>query len=418
MKQFLQKSTVKTTDGKTVCGIVTSLNDHAYVILWVTECDTKKNLNATWTFELCPSKEKELSESKTQLKNEIQCCCITIEKSEKGVKCFCGVSRFDKSLSIYDFSNEIDMSCDEKSKVKNIHPYLIHVTERKVIALEFFNFNKNEEPFAIAAADLQGDVTAYPLDNNMKKKRLLLGHTTSILTGIKIYNGFIYTSDRDRKVRVSFFPNTFEIDGYLLGHSDYISSFDICDNKCVTCSGDGSIRLWDCNTYEQVSLFDFSKDGSTNILSNVCMNPNGQLVAVVRLLGKEEPSDDSSSSIEILEESSMTMTNLQSISCPVTPLGLTFTSNTSLIVLALEPYYFLHYQLSKDEGILQVENISSISVPCQIISHLGNTSSIKMPRSNLLWSHLEGDTHCNQFWDNSGIQMKIERDVKKKKYNK
>jgi len=42
MKQFLQKSTVKTTDGKTVCGIVTSLNDHAYVILWVTECDTKK----------------------------------------------------------------------------------------------------------------------------------------------------------------------------------------------------------------------------------------------------------------------------------------------------------------------------------------------------------------------------------------
>jgi hypothetical protein len=53
--------------------------------------------------------------------------------------------------------------------------------------------------------------------------RLLLGHTmASMITGIHVFKDLLLTGDRHNKIRVSRFPESYEIDGYLRGQKVYV----------------------------------------------------------------------------------------------------------------------------------------------------------------------------------------------------
>jgi tRNA (guanine-N(7)-)-methyltransferase subunit TRM82 len=151
----------------------------------------------------------------------------------------------------------------------------------------------------IITGDLAGDAIAYPVPINKclasamstnptmaaaTTRRLLLGHTASILTGLNLVpssdstttkslndvpqkqqHQFILTADRDEKIRVSHFPETYMIHGYLLGHSSFISSMDAASScqedsdsqkrtLCITGSGDGTVRLWDYQVCKEVGM--------------------------------------------------------------------------------------------------------------------------------------------------------------------
>jgi tRNA (guanine-N(7)-)-methyltransferase subunit TRM82 len=108
---------------------------------------------------------------------------------------------------------------------------------------------------------MSGDAIAYPvIPQSISARRLLLGHTASILTGLNVASGLILTADRDEKVRVSAFPDTQLIRGYLLGHTSFISTMDVVVSTttehtlCVTGSGDGSVRLWDCVSCYEIAI--------------------------------------------------------------------------------------------------------------------------------------------------------------------
>jgi tRNA (guanine-N(7)-)-methyltransferase subunit TRM82 len=87
----------------------------------------------------------------------------------------------------------------------------------------------------------------------------------------------ILTADRDERVRASSFPNTHVVRGYLLGHESFVSTMDavyspsmvgVVGNEhrdadarggggigrtvCVTGSGDGTVRLWDCASFGMI----------------------------------------------------------------------------------------------------------------------------------------------------------------------
>ena len=58
---------------------------------------------------------------------------------------------------------------------------------------------------------------------------------------------YIITSDRDEKIRVSHYPNAYNIHCYCLGHTDFVTSIQIVpehDDTLVSASGDGTIRVW------------------------------------------------------------------------------------------------------------------------------------------------------------------------------
>jgi hypothetical protein len=144
----------------------------------------------------------------------------------------------------------------------------------------------SSESSGLAGADNARDVSS--------DCRLLLGHTASMLTGVRVVATHddsgrtkcrILTSDRDEKVRVSSFPDAFRIEGYLLGHDAFISALDVANDdtghgtpRCVTCSGDGTVRLWDLVQFQEVARYFPEND---LVPSRVAITSTGDTVAVI-----------------------------------------------------------------------------------------------------------------------------------------
>eukprot|EP00985_Skeletonema_marinoi_P026840 scaffold21198_cov80-Skeletonema_marinoi.AAC.1 len=168
--------------------------------------------------------------------------------------------------------SNIEGGSEETTKL--LYPSAIYNLPKRARSLAFTSVDDLQ---VIVAGDLSGDAIAFPVptdapsstcdENEAVKamstpKRLLLGHTASMLTGLSVVSNdqqqqFILTADRDEKVRISYFPETHIIHGYLLGHSSFISCMDAISNErslCLTASGDGTSRLWDYQTCKEVGM--------------------------------------------------------------------------------------------------------------------------------------------------------------------
>jgi WD40 repeat protein len=143
------------------------------------------------------------------------------------------------------------------------------VTAKRTVSLVFSNdTNQSDGSDLIILADKSGQVlawnTAQPTaststtpeteadadDDDDDKLPLLLGHC-SILTDMALVHrkSQLITSDRDEKIRVSAYPNTYNITSFLLGHTDYVAGFQSIDDETlgpliVSGGGDGTLRLW------------------------------------------------------------------------------------------------------------------------------------------------------------------------------
>jgi hypothetical protein len=248
--------------------------------------------------------------------HEIQAVCCTEIESQ----IWFAVSRENKTLALYSINVLPDETIMTKMKV---YPTITYSLPKRAKCLAFgtvpsSSSSSSASPcHAVITGDLAGDAIAYPIvlsgssttsststDSRTPQptiaRRLLLGHTASILTGLTVapstattmtiadgvqkkqqHHQFILTADRDEKIRVSYFPKTHIIHGFLLGHSAFISSMDATtssvldysssmaggstsgnqeDNAsqkrlptlCITGSGDGSVRLWDYQTCKEV----------------------------------------------------------------------------------------------------------------------------------------------------------------------
>ncbi|KAI9340877.1 WD40-repeat-containing domain protein [Obelidium mucronatum] len=119
----------------------------------------------------------------------------------------------------------------------------------------------------LIVADKFGDVYRIPLGSGNEKIKLLLGHCSLVTDMLLSHeNGFLVTSDRDEKIRVSLFPDTFEIDGFCLGHTGFITK--ICPvphrpAEIISGGGDGTLIIWNLGTHsevERLSIADFAPE--------------------------------------------------------------------------------------------------------------------------------------------------------------
>lgn len=100
----------------------------------------------------------------------------------------------------------------------------------------------------VLVADKSGDVLIY----NIKTEDLgtkLLGHLSLLLDVLQTPDSkFIITSDRDEKIKVSCYPNTYNIQSYCLGHKEFVKNIEILPHNekyLSSTSGDGLIKIWD-----------------------------------------------------------------------------------------------------------------------------------------------------------------------------
>lgn len=112
----------------------------------------------------------------------------------------------------------------------------------------------------IVVADKTGDV--YLFSNKQSDNEvLLLGHLSMLLDILITQDEkYIITTDRDEKIRVSLFPNSYNIVSYCLGHTKFVTNIlELPHDKSilVSCGGDGMFILWDYKIGKELLCVNF-----------------------------------------------------------------------------------------------------------------------------------------------------------------
>ena len=195
-------------------------------------------------------------------------------------------------------------STPSRRRRSRIRPTTVHETAKRISSMCFAPLSSSS--LVLVCGDLVGDATAYALlkptnaaadfavsstmkndnaNNNNNNphhaittirkeseqeatacpyRKVLLGHTASMLTALAVapastqqQQQWLLTADRDEIIRVSSFPMTSCLHGYLLGHTAFVtdvaslssvSSPPQKDDAVVSCGGDGTVRVWDTQT--------------------------------------------------------------------------------------------------------------------------------------------------------------------------
>jgi tRNA (guanine-N(7)-)-methyltransferase subunit TRM82 len=278
---------------------------------------------------------------------------------------YCAVARYDKTLTVYHVLNG-------KARIVSQHR-----TGKRASSLVFATVSATGATPATAtttsqslndltvviAGDLAGDATAFPLelDQNVTvdvenpPRRVLLGHTASMLTAVKVVpshdagtdemTNWILTADRDEKIRISSFPATHDIQSFLLGHEAFVSDIDANDRECVSVGGDGTIRYWDISTGSELATLTCTESSAGRVTIPV----------KVSFLGKDQIAViyDESTTLDILSVTRnvnvVTLTPLTQISVASQPLAIDSPDDHILLLLAAEPLYLQAFAVVRHE---------------------------------------------------------------------
>jgi hypothetical protein len=264
---------------------------------------------------------------------------------------FCAVAKGDKSLSIY----KIRISGLQPSEE---YPSLVYRTPKRLSCINFAEWpaadgkTQRERSVLLLAGDMAGDAYAYNLES--KGQRLLLGHTASMLTGLCVINTLLLTADRDEKIRISSFPGTVRIEGFLLGHDAYITAVVATPNGTVfTASGDQTIRVWNLENQSQLFELSFASEdtggSSTDLIpADMCLNEDASILAVVF---------DKSKRLDIYRINSQVEAKLeliQSVECAAQPLGVRSQGQDIFFVAESNPTFLAKYQLKHGKMVEEV----------------------------------------------------------------
>jgi hypothetical protein len=336
-------------------------------------------------------KEEEKSEITGDQPNMRAVQAVALTRTPDGCVWY-AVARYDKSLTLYYNGATASGAATAEAKPHLLYqPVTLHKTVKRVSSLSFAHVsastdnNNNKGPLTVViAGDLAGDVTAFPLrlppvqedtndptdeDEDNTRRRVLVGHTASMLTAVRVVDeNKLLTADRDEKIRISSFPDTHIIQGYLLGHEAFVSCFDVTASPtdtassdspqlCVSGSGYGTIRLWDLGKCQELACCGTqqkAEDASSSSLipTSIQWDRTGNFAAVIY---------DVSVFLDLFQivhqSSGYSFSRCCRVECGSQPLGLCpWGDKNQILVLACEPVYAQAYQITvadgakKDEG--------------------------------------------------------------------
>lgn len=108
-----------------------------------------------------------------------------------------------------------------------------------------------------------------------------LGHLSMLLDILVTSDEkYVITADRDEKIRVSKYPNSYNISAYCLGHKKFVNNIaEVPHDKeiLISCGGDGQFIFWNYKTGKELYRFPFKQtlqDGDTIKLEKLLVDSN------------------------------------------------------------------------------------------------------------------------------------------------
>ncbi|KNB45878.1 tRNA (guanine-n -)-methyltransferase subunit [Blastocystis sp. subtype 4] len=96
----------------------------------------------------------------------------------------------------------------------------------------------------VIVGDKVGDIVAFDLPT-LSKKTFLVGHCATVITDLTFVGDYLASSDRDEKIFVCKFPQTFNIQSICVGHKQFVSCICSVGTHLLSGSADGTIRIWE-----------------------------------------------------------------------------------------------------------------------------------------------------------------------------
>ena len=343
---------------------------------------------------------------------------------------YCVVARYNKTLSVYKISKESTTMGEDNDEPPY---YILYHAPKRISCLQFTTLPSSDTTDSVMipvliVGDLAGDAYAYNITHKMEK-RLLLGHTASMLTGLVILHQeqdndetttttkshhryhYIATSDRDEKIRISRFPKSYIVEGYCLGHTNFVtgiapvpslSSSLSPSTLLISCGGDKMLRLWDWKNQKELCNVELQQqqdqESEYYIPSDIDVNNNGQIVAVTydestlisfyKIIGNEKSKDTMSYSL----------TFMGCMDCPSKPLNITFdksnnTNNDDVLLVLLDGSEYINaYRITQkkvdddhQETIVatRIDNDEGFGKCLQAVKDIAAKENISMPNSIL-----------------------------------
>ncbi|KAF7721160.1 WD repeat-containing protein 4 [Apophysomyces ossiformis] len=183
---------------------------------------------------------------------------------------------------------------DKKIRVFNTNDWSLKLTRNAIKRVNAIRFSKDNQ---IVVADKFGDVYCHPLDeSNDSKLSPIVGHV-SMVTDMTLSTDekFVITADRDEHIRVSQFPNGYNIETFCLGHTDVVTCVQILPwdiAKLVSAGGDSTIRLWDYVKGKEVQMLDIRSyiekyipaaadaNSADPMVNSITLDPKSESVAI------------------------------------------------------------------------------------------------------------------------------------------
>ncbi|KAI9278018.1 WD40-repeat-containing domain protein [Sporodiniella umbellata] len=114
------------------------------------------------------------------------------------------------------------------------------------------------------AADKFGDVYCHNFSVSEEEKlNPILGHVSMVTDMVLTSDDkYVITADRDEHIRVSRFPNGYNIESFCLGHTDVITHISLLpwnESLLVSAGGDGTVRVWDYLNGKQIQSLDIKE---------------------------------------------------------------------------------------------------------------------------------------------------------------
>ncbi|KAF7493170.1 tRNA (guanine-N(7)-)-methyltransferase non-catalytic subunit wuho [Sarcoptes scabiei] len=226
---------------------------HNRLKLPVKKCDGKRTLLAIWSLENNNRIANENIEDDDDALMPLKILEWPFRSNTKKTTFACGA--FDETnrlVAICDSEKNLCIFDSTKNFIQVKHIRL----RRNAIKIQFLCFqNKN----FVLVADKSGNIYQFDgrpdesaifedngLGDNFTSGELLLGHCSMLLDFIVTENkDYIISADRDEKIRISHYPNTYNILSYCLGHRDFVGTIGLIDKQTlISGSGDGSLLCW------------------------------------------------------------------------------------------------------------------------------------------------------------------------------